>query len=117
MANFTGLAAARYALFAQLDWDVERQGLMGAPPVTVVTSEESHVSIFAGLQMLGLGRDRVVRVAADEQGRMRLRELRCALAEISTPILVRAQTGNVNTGAFDPVPEIAECVRQLIPSR
>jgi glutamate/tyrosine decarboxylase-like PLP-dependent enzyme len=112
MANFTGLAAARHALFRQLDWDVERQGLMGAPPVTVVTSEESHVSIFAGLQMLGLGRDRVVRVAADEQGRMRPRELRCALGQIRTPVLVCAQTGNVNTGAFDPVLEIAECVHE-----
>ncbi len=112
MANFTGLAAARHALFRQLDWDVEKQGLMGAPPVTVVTSEESHVSIFASLQMLGLGRDRVVRVPADEQGRMRPRDLRCALAEIRTPVLVCAQTGNVNTGAFDPVLEIAECVHE-----
>src|ERR1700733_10944335 len=112
MANFTGLAAARHALFRQLDWDVERQGLIGAPQVTVVTSEESHVSIFAGLQMLGLGRDRVVRVAADEQGRMRPRDLRCALAEIRTPVLVCAQTGNVSTGAYDPVLEIAEIVHE-----
>jgi glutamate/tyrosine decarboxylase-like PLP-dependent enzyme len=112
MANFTGLAAARHALFRQLDWDVERQGLMGAPPVTVVTSEESHVSIFAALQMLGFGRDKAVRVPADEQGRMRPRELRCALAGIRTPVLVCAQAGNVNTGAFDPVFEIAECVHE-----
>ena len=112
MANFTGLAAARHALFRQLDWDVERQGLMGAPPVTVVTSEESHVSIFASLQMLGLGRDRVVRIPADEQGRMQLRELQCALSGIRTPVLVCAQAGNVNTGAFDPVVEIAECVHE-----
>jgi glutamate/tyrosine decarboxylase-like PLP-dependent enzyme len=112
MANFTGLAAARHALFRQLDWDVERQGLMGAPPVTVVTSDESHVSIFASLQMLGFGRDRVVRVPADEQGRMRVTELRCALAGIRTPVLVCAQAGNVNTGAFDPVFGIAECVHE-----
>jgi glutamate/tyrosine decarboxylase-like PLP-dependent enzyme len=112
MANFTGLAAARHALFRQLEWDVERLGLMGAPPVTVVTSDESHVSIFASLQMLGLGRDRVVRVPADEQGRMRPRDLQCALAGISAPVLVCAQTGNVNTGAFDPVLEVAECVHE-----
>ncbi len=112
MANFTGLAAARHALFRQLDWDVERQGLIGAPPVTVVTSEESHVSLFAALQMLGFGRDRPVRVPADEQGRMRPRDLRCALAGIRTPVLVCAQAGNVNTGAFDPVLEIAECVHE-----
>jgi glutamate/tyrosine decarboxylase-like PLP-dependent enzyme len=112
MANFTGLAAARHALFRQLDWDVERQGLMGTPPVTVVISEESHVSISASLQMLGLGRDRVVRVSADEQGRMRPRELQCALAGIRTPVLVCAQAGNVNTGSFDPVLEIAACVHE-----
>jgi glutamate/tyrosine decarboxylase-like PLP-dependent enzyme len=112
MANFTALAAARHALFAGLGWDVEKQGLIGAPPITVVTSEESHVSIFAALQMLGLGRDRVVQVPADEQGRMRLRELGSALAGIDTPVLVCSQAGNVNTGAFDPIFEIAECVHE-----
>ena len=55
MANFTGLAAARHALFRKLDWDVEAQGLIGAPEISVVTNDESHVSIFASLQMLGLG--------------------------------------------------------------
>src|SRR6266403_1834145 len=61
MANFTGLAAGRHALLAKLGWDVERQGLFGAPAMTVVTSDESHVSVFASLQMLGLGSERVVR--------------------------------------------------------
>ncbi len=112
MANFTGLAAARHALFRKLHWDVERQGLQGSPSITIVTSDESHVSVFAALQMLGLGRDRVVRIPADEQGRMRTPDLRSALAVIQTPVLVCAQTGNVNTGAFDPLSEIAECVHQ-----
>jgi glutamate/tyrosine decarboxylase-like PLP-dependent enzyme len=112
MANFTGLAAGRHALFKSIGWDVEQQGLIGAPPITVVTSEESHVSIFAALQMLGLGRERVVRVPGDAQGRMRADELRATLAKIETPVLVCAQTGNVNTGAFDPISEIVECVHQ-----
>ena len=111
MANFTALAAARHALFHKLDWDVEEQGLIGAPEITVVTNDESHVSIFASLQMLGLGRGRVVRVPTDEQGRMRPEELKRLLAGIHTPVLVCAQAGNVNTGAFDPIPEIAECVQ------
>jgi glutamate/tyrosine decarboxylase-like PLP-dependent enzyme len=110
MANFTGLAAARHAAYRQIGWDVERQGLQGAPAVTVIASEESHVSIFAALQMLGMGRDRVMKVAADEQGRMRAGELRAALAAIETPFIVCAQAGNVNTGAFDPLLEIAACV-------
>ena len=112
MANFTGLAAGRHALFSQLAWDVERQGLLGAPQITVVTSDESHISIFAALQMLGLGSERAVRIPTDNQGRMRADELRAALAGIPTPVLVCAQAGNVNTGAFDPLAEIAACVHE-----
>ena len=112
MANFTGLAAGRHALLAKLGWDVERQGLFGAPEITVVTSDESHVSVFASLQMLGLGSGRVVSVPADDQGRMRSDQLGSILAGIQTPVLVCAQAGNVNTGAFDPIPEIATCVRE-----
>jgi glutamate/tyrosine decarboxylase-like PLP-dependent enzyme len=111
MANFTALAAARHALLRSVGWEVERQGLFGAPVITVVTSAESHVTIFASLQMLGLGRERVVPVATDEQGRMRPDELESALAHISTPVLVCAQAGNVNTGAFDPLSEIVPLVR------
>ena len=112
MANFTGLAAGRHALFKSVGWDVEKQGLIGAPSITVVTSAESHASIFAALQMLGLGSERVVKVASDEQGRMRAPELRDTLAKIQTPVLVCAQTGNVNTGSFDPISEIVECVHE-----
>jgi glutamate/tyrosine decarboxylase-like PLP-dependent enzyme len=111
MANFTALAAARHALFRKLDWEVEDQGLLGAPAITVVTSDESHISIFASLQMLGLGRGRVIRIPTDGQGRMKPDELRSVLAGIGTPVLVCAQAGNVNTGAFDPIAEIASCVR------
>ncbi len=110
MANFTALAAARHALLKTVGWDVEANGLFGAPPLTVVTSDESHISIFAALQMLGLGRERVLRIPTDEQGRMRADQLSATLATISTPVLVCAQAGNVNTGAFDPLPEIAPLV-------
>ena len=111
MANFTGLAAGRHALLQKLGWDVERQGLIGAPNITVVTSDESHISVFACLQMLGLGSERVVRVPTDDQGRMRSDQLRSILAGIETPILVCAQAGNVNTGSFDPIPEIVSITR------
>ena len=112
MANFTALAAARHALLKKVGWDVEAQGLFGAPEITVVTSDESHISIFAALQMLGLGRDRVIRIPTDAQGRLRADELRTTLDSISTPVLVCAQAGNVNTGAFDPLAEIVPLVRQ-----
>jgi glutamate/tyrosine decarboxylase-like PLP-dependent enzyme len=111
MATFTGLAAGRNALLARLGWDVERQGLFGAPELPVVVSDESHVTIFAALQMLGMGRDRVIRVPTDEQGRMRADALAEVLAGLDRPALVTAQAGNVNTGAFDPLPAITAAVR------
>src|SRR5215471_5182388 len=112
MANFTGLAAGRHALFAKLGWDVEKQGLLGAPRITVITNDQSHVSVAACLQMLGLGSEQVVKVPADDQGRMLANELRSTLSGIQTPVLVCAQAGNVNTGAFDPIAEIAGAIRE-----
>ncbi len=104
MANFTALAAARHAVLARRGWDVERLGLQGAPPVTVITHEGTHVTVYASLQMLGMGREgeRVRRIAADAQGRMVPEALREVLAGIDGPVIVCAQAGNVNTGAFDP---------------
>jgi glutamate/tyrosine decarboxylase-like PLP-dependent enzyme len=110
MANFTCLAAGRHAALSKVGWNVEEQGLFGAPPLNVVVSDESHVTVFAALQMLGLGRNRVTQVATDAQGRMRADALRDTLATIRGPLLVCAQAGNVNTGAFDPVADIAPIV-------
>ncbi len=111
MASFTGLAAARSEVLARAGWDVDGRGLQGAPPVRVVTSDESHVTIFAALRMLGLGSDRPIRVPTDDQGRMRPDELERALASGDGPTIVCAQAGNVNTGAFDPMMEIADLTR------
>lgn len=111
MASFTAIAAARHRVLEQCGWDHEVDGLVGAPPIHVVVGDESHVTIFVSLQMLGLGRGRVHRVPADEQGRMRADALQETLAGLDGPIIVCAQAGNVNTGAFDPLPEIAEAVR------
>src|SRR3954454_24798040 len=104
MASFTGLAAGRHTLLRRAGWDVEHDGLFGAPALPVVVGAEAHVTIHAALQMLGLGRERVIRVEADDQGRMRADRLREVLAGLETPALVCAQSGNVNTGAFDPLP-------------
>jgi glutamate/tyrosine decarboxylase-like PLP-dependent enzyme len=105
MANFTALAAARHEVLARVGWDVERDGLQGAPDVTVITHEGTHATVYASLQMLGLGRegDRIRRVAADDRGCMRPDALREALATIDEPVIVCSQVGNVNTGAFDPL--------------
>jgi glutamate/tyrosine decarboxylase-like PLP-dependent enzyme len=112
MANFTAIAAARHAVLERVGWNVEEDGLFGAPPIAVVVGEEAHVTIFVSLQMLSLGRGRVHRVAADEQGRMRPDALRETLDRIDGPTIVCAQAGNVNTGAFDPLPEIVAAVRE-----
>jgi glutamate/tyrosine decarboxylase-like PLP-dependent enzyme len=113
MASFTALAAGRHRVLERTGWNVEDDGLTGAPPIAVVVGDEAHVTIHVSLQMLGLGRSRVHRVAADEQGRMRADALRETLGRLEGPVLVCAQSGNVNTGAFDPLPEIVEAVRAL----
>ncbi len=114
MASFTGLAAGRHRVLERAGWNVEEDGLTGAPEIAVVVGAEAHVTIHVSLQMLGLGRNRVYRVDADEQGRMRADALRDVLAGLrDRPVLVSAQAGNVNTGAFDPLPGIVAAVREL----
>ncbi len=102
MAKFTALAAARHAVLKKVGWDVEADGLFGAPAITVIVGDEVHVSLLKALSMLGLGRERVVRVPADGQGRMRPD----ALPDMNGPTIICIQAGNVNTGAFDPADEI-----------
>jgi glutamate/tyrosine decarboxylase-like PLP-dependent enzyme len=108
VANFTALAAARHAVLAHAGWDVEGQGLFGAPPVQVVVGEEAHPSLFKALGMLGMGRERVVRVPVDGQGRLRAD----VLPNLRPPAIVCVQAGNVNTGAFDPAQEIVSRARE-----
>lgn len=107
MANFTCLAAARHEVLRRAGWDVEEQGLIGAPPVHVVAGADAHVTILTSARMLGLGAGRVKRVDADDQGRMRPEALRETLKTCDGPTIVCAQAGNVNTGATDPIEHIA----------
>jgi glutamate/tyrosine decarboxylase-like PLP-dependent enzyme len=105
-ANFGGLAAARNHVLARAGWDVERDGLLGAPPVEVVVGAERHVTIDVALRYLGLGSGRLRVVPADDQGRMDAAALGEVLAPLEGPTIVCAQAGNVNTGAFDPLAAI-----------
>jgi glutamate/tyrosine decarboxylase-like PLP-dependent enzyme len=102
MANFTCLAAARHSVLKQVGWDVEADGMCGAPPVTVVVGEEAHPTLFKSLGLAGFGRNRVVRVPVDKQGRMRAD----VFPNLSGPTIVCLQAGNVNSGAFDPAHQI-----------
>lgn len=105
VANLSALAAARHVVLKRAGWNVEADGLFGAPSITVVVGAEVHPSVTKALGVLGLGRNRVVKVPVDRQGRMRVD----ALPRISGPTIVIVQAGNVNTGAFDAIGEI--CVR------
>jgi glutamate/tyrosine decarboxylase-like PLP-dependent enzyme len=104
MASFTALAAARRQLLARAGWNVDDDGLFGAPPLTVVVGEEVHVAVTKALGLLGLGRNRVVRVPADGQGRLRADRL----PRLDASTVVCAQAGNVNTGACDPLGAICD---------
>jgi len=107
-ANTTALAAARGHVLAAAGWDVGRDGLNGAPRVRVLAGAERHVTVDRSLRLLGLGTSGLEVVPADEQGRMRADALREALGAGQGPTIVCAQAGNVNTGASDPLAEIAD---------
>jgi len=111
MANFVCLAAARNAVLARIGWDVERDGLAGAPPVRLFVGADAHVSVLATLRYLGFG-ERVIQVASDAEGRMVAPALAAALAHGAGPAIVVAQAGQINTGAFDPMPQLASICRQ-----
>src|SRR5918992_1123728 len=111
MAHFTCLAAARHRVLAEAGWDVEADGLFGAPAIRVLVGAKAHTTVFAALRMLGLGSRRVEIVAADDQGRMRPSELARLLPSGQGPAIVVAQVGDVNTGAIDAMPEIARLAR------
>ncbi len=98
MAHFTCLAAARNRVLKQSGWNVDADGLFGAPEITVIVGEEAHASLFKVLSMIGLGRDRVLKLPCDDQGRISARKL----PHITGPTIVCLQAGNVNSGAFDP---------------
>jgi glutamate/tyrosine decarboxylase-like PLP-dependent enzyme len=111
MANFTALAAARHAVLRRAGCDVEQQGLAGAPPVRVLLGEEAHVTVTAAVRLLGIGTDSIERVEADEQARMRPEALGERLSRTDGPAIVCAQAGNIDTGAIDPLGEIAAIAR------
>jgi len=104
MANFTALAAARHSLLKKESWNVEDEGLFGAPKITVIVGEEVHASLLKALSLVGLGKKRVIRIPVDSQGRMRAD----LIPNISGPTIVCTQAGNVNTGAFDPIGQVCE---------
>ena len=107
VANFTALAAARNQVFTQAGWDVEADGLIGAPELHIIISEESHPTVYKSLAMLGLGRNRVTKVPVDDQGRIDMNYF----PTIKDNTIIITQAGNINSGAFDPVGEICSLAK------
>src|SRR5262249_37279909 len=109
MANFTCLGAARHALLRRAGWDVEADGLFGAPELPVIVGAHAHSTLFQALRYLGLGSARAARIPTDPQCRMNADNLATTLQRLrDRPVLVCAQAGEINTGAIDPMDEIAE---------
>ncbi len=111
MASFTCLAAARGEVLRRAGWDIEAEGVFGAPPVMIVLGEEAHSTIFAGLKYLGFGERNIVRVAVDRNGAMVAGAFAEAMERVSGPVIAIAQAGHINSGAFDPFGEMARVVK------
>ncbi|MGK9054004.1 pyridoxal phosphate-dependent decarboxylase family protein [Neorhizobium petrolearium] len=101
VANFTCLAAARGEVLRNAGWDCDADGLFGAPPITILIGDDAHTTVFSALQFLGLGHDRVVRVATDDQGRIDNASFARSVARVDGPVIAILQAGQINTGAFD----------------
>lgn len=112
MANFTALSAARNTLLMRAGWNLEENGLFGAPPITVFASDQVHATIKNALRMIGIGAAQIKVIPSDDQGRMSLDAFAEQLGDIhdQQPVLVSLQAGNVNTGAFEPIATIAKLV-------
>jgi len=108
LGNAIGIAAGRHRVLERVGWDAEDRGLYHAPEIRVVLGDEAHATVLTALQYLGLGRERVVRVPSDDQGRLRAEPATEAIAGWDGPVICVAQAGNVNTGAFDPMPALAD---------
>jgi glutamate/tyrosine decarboxylase-like PLP-dependent enzyme len=109
MADVTALAAARYDVLRKVGWNIEQDGLFGAPPMTVIVGEEVHATILKALRVLGFGNAQVRTVGTDAQGRMKASEI----PRVSEPVIICVQVGNVNTGGCDPVGEICEIAHEM----
>ncbi|MEP7045501.1 MAG: aminotransferase class V-fold PLP-dependent enzyme [Ilumatobacteraceae bacterium] len=108
MANTTALAAARHHVLASVGYDVESDGLAGSPPIRLVVGDEAHVTIQRAARFIGLGTNCIERVAVDGNGAMLPADLERVLAlDPERPVIVCCQAGNVNTGAIDPIGELA----------
>ena len=111
MAHMTCLAAARHAVLRDRGWDVERQGLAGAPPIRILANADRHGSVDRAVRFVGIGSDAIRPLAVDADGRVAPETLRAALAASSDPAIVVLQAGELNRAVFDPFETLAPMAR------
>lgn len=112
VANMAGIMAARHALLAAQGWNVEENGLFGAPAFPVLIGHDAHSAPFAGLRYAGIGTANATRIGTDGEGRIDVDDFRAALKDCTAPPLVILQAGQINTGAFDPFAKLIPLVRE-----
>jgi glutamate/tyrosine decarboxylase-like PLP-dependent enzyme len=111
VANFVCIAAARSEVLRRVGWDVEADGLFGAPPITVLIGADAHATVYSGLKYLGLGAKRVRHVDCDALGQIIPAAFEAALAEADGPVIALLQAGQINTGGCDPFAQIIPMAR------
>jgi glutamate/tyrosine decarboxylase-like PLP-dependent enzyme len=113
MAHLTCLASARHRLLKRAGWDVEEQGLVGAPSIRIITSSEWHGSIERAIRILGFGKRAVVALPCDSSGRLEPALLASTLEKnAQQPTIVLLQAGDLNIGAFDTFAELIPIARK-----
>ncbi len=112
MANFSGIATGRHEVLRRIGWDVEEQGLFGAPEINVIIGEEAHATAFAALQFAGLGRKRVIEIPPDANRTMNVLAFLEAIDKCDGPTIVVLQAGHINSGDFDNFKEIIPAAKE-----
>ena len=112
LAHVTALAAARNAVLQRANWDVERDGMFGAPCVTILSSDQRHGSVERAARFLGFGRASIAALQTDDAGRVTPQALERALAGASGPAIVILNAADLNIGACDPFTTLIPIARQ-----
>jgi glutamate/tyrosine decarboxylase-like PLP-dependent enzyme len=106
-ANLCGLAAARYRLLKNQNWDINQKGFLNAPPIKIITGREAHSTVIKTIGLLGFGHDNIEFIETDEQGRIKT-EL---IPSLDNNTLLILAAGNVNSGSYDNFSEICKTAK------
>jgi glutamate/tyrosine decarboxylase-like PLP-dependent enzyme len=114
LAHMTGLAAARHALLGRAQWDVEADGMFGAPPITIMTNDQKHGSVERAARYLGFGRRTLLPLPTNTSDRIAPATLTKALSERSGPTIVVLNAADLNIGACDPFASLFQLLMKLV---